>query len=129
MRKLLHRVSGMMSMVLLMSMVVSCNKLDISDHEIKFSADGGTKTFTASSETLFVGLKDIQTHAFMIMNSQDDWDKYPFTVEGTWFVIDRESATTFSITAEPNNSGATRGFIIYLEDDSFYDEITVYQKD
>lgn len=112
-------------MVLLLA---SCNKLDISDHEIKISAAGGTECFTTSSATLFVGLKDITTRAFMIMNDQDDWDKYPFTLEGTWFEIERETATTFTITAEPNDTRATRGFIIYLEDDSFYDEITVFQK-
>ncbi len=122
------KVLRLMTVMIAVVSLAACNKLDISDHEIKFPSSGGEKSFSVSSDVRFVGLKDLVTHAFLVMNAEEDWMRYPFSVEGEWFVIERVDAETFTISAEPNRESGTRGFFIYLEDESLYDEITVYQK-
>ncbi len=114
--------------ILATALAVSCNSLEISDHDLRFSASGGEKGFTTAADVHFVGIKNTTTKAFIKINDAADWERYPFTLNGAWFTIERKDAKTFTVTAEPNKTGAVRSFIIYLEDDDFYDSITVSQK-
>lgn len=118
-------------LLVLAFIMISCNSheknnIGLSTKYLEMSAQSGTSVVFVDGKDWWVN--DVSVEGVRLYAAPEDIEKDCESIEGEWFVIEKEGDDKLHVSVMENTSTYPRKILMTVESENYFDYISVYQK-
>lgn len=118
-------------LLVLTFVMISCdanekNNIDLSTKYLEMSSQAGSSVIYVDGKDWWIN--DVNVEGIRLYATPEDIEKDCESIEGDWFVIEKDGDDKLHVSVLENGSGHVRKMVMTIESENYFDYISVYQR-